>query len=102
MAGSENGNGVLKRWHVYAALFSVVLAAAKIVFFAGDSSARTEEKIANLNSEYSQLREEYAKKVDSIEKRLEDIEKSQQRAEQAQIDLSKTLDDIKGELRRRR
>lgn len=96
-----NGNGVLKKWHVFTALLAIIISAAKIVFFAGDTSARTEERIANMNAEILTIKQEYARK-DVIDMRLGNIERSQQREEQAELDLAKTLEEIKTELRRRR
>ena len=96
-----NGNGVLKRWHVITALLAIIIPSAKIVFFAGDTNARTEERIANMAAEIAMIKQEYARK-DVIDQRLANIEKSQQREEQDELDLAKTLEEIKTELRRRR
>lgn len=99
--GNGNGNGVLKKWHIMVALLAIIIPSAKLVFFAGDTSARTEERLSNLSLEVSQIKQEYARK-DVIDERLLSIEKSQQREEASEIELAKTLDDIKTELRKHR
>lgn len=101
MNGNVNGNGVLRKWHIYAGLFSIILACAKVVFFAGGTEAKTEEQIANLQAQVTKIEREYAR-ADVINEKLASIEQSQKREEQVEIDLAKTLEDIRNQLSRRR
>lgn len=96
-----NGSGpeVLKRWHVYAALFAIFLAASRIVFSAGGTDARTEEQLNMLRQRISQDEQDFARK-DVLEQRLKSIEESQKKQEGSLDRQTQTLNEIAIQIRR--
>jgi len=91
--GAGNGEGILKRWHVYVALLSILLAAGKIVFTAGDTGARTEEQMREFRQRLDKDEQELARK-DVLDPRLSSIEQSQKETKAALEQENAKLDKI--------
>lgn len=77
MSNSGNGNDmVLRRWHIYLALATLALPSGKILFSAGGTDARTEEKMVVFQQRLDRDEQELARK-DVLDPKINSIEKSQ-------------------------
>lgn len=92
-----NGNGdysVLKKWHVYAVIFTVALTCGKVVFFSGEASAHYDEQISQIKARLDQDDQNFERK-DVIELRMAGIERSTQRIEEVLDKQATALEEIR-------